>query len=258
MEPILTAEDLYFRYSESGDWVLKGVNIALYPGEWVGILGGNGSGKSTLAKLLNGLLLPQKGTVKIFGLNPNVQEDLPLIHQKVGMIFQNPENQIVAMTVEDDIAFGLENLGLPLQEIERRTDQVLEQMKLTPYRKTEPHRLSGGQKQRLAIAGVLAMRPEVIIFDEAASMLDPEGAYELLQTMIELHRQKITLVHITHELEEIRYADRLIVMEGGRILAEGRPMEVLIQVETLKKAALLPPFAVRLWDRLAREGIRLP
>lgn len=258
MESIITAKDLFFRYREEADDVLRGVDFELKAGEWLAILGGNGSGKSTLAKMMNGLIKPNRGSIQVLGLSPLNEKDLPLIRQKVGMVFQNPENQIVGSTVEDDIAFGLENIGLPPGEIDRRIDQVLEQMRLTPFRYREPHRLSGGQKQRLAIAGILAIEPEVIIFDEASSMLDPEGAYELLEIMRELHGQGISIIQITHDLEETRDADRLLIMKEGRLITTGEPEEILSDSQLLAASSLTPPFAVRIHEQLARAGIHIP
>lgn len=258
MESIITAKGLFFRYREEADDVLRGVDFELKAGEWLAILGGNGSGKSTLAKMINGLIKPHRGFIQVLGLSPLNEKDLPLIRQKVGMVFQNPENQIVGSTVEDDIAFGLENIGLPPAEIDRRIDQVLEQMRLTPFRYREPHRLSGGQKQRLAIAGILAIEPEVIIFDEASSMLDPEGAYELLEIMRELHGQGISIIQITHDLEETRDADRLLIMKEGRLITTGEPEEILFDSRLLAASSLTPPFAVRVHEQLARAGIHIP
>lgn len=258
MESIITAKGLFFRYREEADDVLRGVDFELKAGEWLAILGGNGSGKSTLAKMINGLIKPHRGSIQVLGLSPLNEKDLPLIRQKVGMVFQNPENQIVGSTVEDDIAFGLENIGFPPGEIDRRIDQVLEQMRLTPFRYREPHRLSGGQKQRLAIAGILAIEPEVIIFDEASSMLDPEGAYELLEIMRELHGQGISIIQITHDLEETRDADRLLIMKEGRLITTGEPEEILSDSQLLAASSLTPPFAVRIHEQLARAGIHIP
>lgn len=258
MEQIVVAEGLFFRYHAGDEWVLRGIDFAIEKGEWVAIIGSNGSGKSTLARILGGLLRPERGEVLLLGLDPRKEEDLPLIHQKVGMIFQNPENQIVGATVEDDIAFGLENIGLPPAEIEMRIDWALQRMGLTPFRMREPHRLSGGQKQRLAIAGVLAMRPEIILFDEASSMLDPQGAEELLTMMKELHEEGLTIIQITHDLEEVRSANRILLMNDGQILATGKPLELLAQESRLIASSLRPPFALRLYERFRRGGIHFP
>lgn len=257
MQPIIELKDIWFRYSEEADWVLKGINFALKQGEWITILGGNGSGKSTFAKLLNGLLLPTQGELSLFGQTPQTEQERWEARQKVGMIFQNPENQIVAMTVEDDIAFGLENLGIPPHEMEQRIDQVLALLKLTEFRKSEPHKLSGGQKQRLAIAGVLAMRPQVMIFDESTSMLDPQGAADVMTIVKELHQSGISIIHITHEVEEALESNRILVFHRGEIKLSGTPGEVLNDPEKLMQYGLIPPFAIRVRDALQKKGCML-
>lgn len=254
MQTIIDVQDIWFRYPEEENWVLKGIDFSLKQGEWVTILGGNGSGKSTFAKLLNGLLVPSRGYLSVFGISPKSEDEIWNIRQKVGMIFQNPENQIVAMTVEDDIAFGLENLGVEPAEMEQRIDEVLEQLGISEYRKSEPHKLSGGQKQRLAIAGVLAMRPQVMIFDESTSMLDPQGAADVLGIMRSLQQQGISIIHITHEMDEVYYSDRILVFKHGKIKKEGTPREVLSDVNVLNEAGLIPPFAVRVRDALMKKG----
>lgn len=255
--PIIQIEDLWFRYPELEDWTIRGIDFTLYQGEWVTILGGNGSGKSTFAKLLNGLLLPTRGKVERFGKIQENEEEIWHIRQKIGMIFQNPENQIVAMTVEDDIAFGLENIGIDPDEIEQRIEDVLHKLKLSDFRTSEPYKLSGGQKQRLAIAGVLAMQPEVIIFDESTSMLDPLGAQDVLMIMESLRSQGISIIHITHEMDEVFHSDRAIVFQQGKIVAQGTPREVLANVEILETAGLIPPFAVRIREELRKQGVIL-
>jgi energy-coupling factor transport system ATP-binding protein len=257
MQPIIELKDIWFRYSEEADWVLKGINFSLKQGEWITILGGNGSGKSTFAKLLNGLLLPTQGELSLFGQMPQTEQERWEARQKVGMIFQNPENQIVAMTVEDDIAFGLENLGIPPHEMEQRIDQVLALLKLTEFRKSEPHKLSGGQKQRLAIAGVLAMRPQVMIFDESTSMLDPQGAADVMTIVKELHQSGISIIHITHEVEEALESNRILVFHRGEIKLSGTPREVLNDPEKLMQYGLIPPFAIRVRDTLQKKGCML-
>lgn len=257
MKTIIELQDMWFRYPEEGDWILKGIDFSLRAGEWVTILGGNGSGKSTFAKLLNGLLVPNKGRISLFGVTPKTDDELWQVRQRVGMIFQNPENQIVAMTVEDDVAFGLENLGVDPDEMEQRIDQVLEQLGIIEFRKREPHKLSGGQKQRLAIAGVLAMRPEVLIFDESTSMLDPRGAVDVLTIMQSLQQQGISIIHITHEMDEVYLSDRVIVFNKGIITKVGTPREVLFDTRILQEAGLIPPFAVRVRDKLRNQGYNI-
>lgn len=257
MKPIIELQDIYFRYTEDQDWTLKGMDFSLHAGEWVTILGGNGSGKSTFAKLLNGLLIPNRGLIRLFGTTPKTEEEIWHVRQKVGMIFQNPENQIVAMTVEDDVAFGLENIGVHPDEMEERIEQALQELGIAEYRTVEPHKLSGGQKQRLAIAGVLAMRPQVMIFDESTSMLDPQGAEEVIQIMHRLKQQGISIVHITHEMNEVYWSDRALLFHEGKILAEGNPRDLLSNIERLQEARLLPPFVVRVRDALLREGMNI-
>lgn len=257
MQPIIDAKDIWFRYTEEDNWVLHGIDFQLFQGEWVTILGGNGSGKSTFAKLLNGLLVPTKGEIHVFGKVAKTDDELWHVRQQVGMVFQNPENQIVAMTVEDDVAFGLENLGVEPDEMEKRIDQVLTQIGLIEFRSREPHKLSGGQKQRLAIAGVLAMRPQVIIFDESTSMLDPQGSADVLQVMQQLKSQGISIIHITHEMDEVYYSDRILVFNRGVISIEGNLREVMTDATLLSKAGLVPPFTVRVRDRLLSEGARI-
>ncbi len=254
METIIELQDIWFRYTEEDDWILKGIDFSLQAGEWVTILGGNGSGKSTFAKLLNGLLVPNKGHISLFGVTPQTDDEIWRVRQRVGMIFQNPENQIVAMTVEDDVAFGLENLGVDPDEMEQRIDQVLEQLGIKEFRHREPHKLSGGQKQRLAIAGVLAMRPEVMIFDESTSMLDPQGTEDVLAIMKNLQQQGISIIHITHEMDEVYYCDRAIVFKQGKIIKMGNPREVLSDTQALLEAGLIPPFAVRVREKLITNG----
>lgn len=258
MTTIIELQNIWFRYpEEDGDWILKGIDFSLRAGEWVTILGGNGSGKSTFAKLLNGLLVPNKGHISLFGETPKTDDELWQVRQRVGMIFQNPENQIVAMTVEDDVAFGLENLGVDPDEMEDRIEQVLTQLGIIEFRKREPHKLSGGQKQRLAIAGVLAMRPEVMIFDESTSMLDPQGTVDVLTIMQRLQQQGISIIHITHEMDEVYLSDRVVVFNKGVITNVGTPREVLSDTQVLQEASLIPPFAVRVRDKLTKQGYNI-
>ncbi len=211
--------------SETHQEVLSNITLSLHEGEFVVLLGRNGSGKSTLAKHCNGLLLPKQGMVLVDGMDTKREEHLWEIRRRVGLVFQNPDNQLIATTVEEDVAFGPENLGLPPAEIRRRVEEVLEIVGMRGYEKKEPHTLSGGQKQKVAIAGVLAMRPEYLVLDEATSMLDPEGRAELMALLLQL-KNTITVFHITHQVEEAVYADRVLVIDEGKIVAEGTPREV--------------------------------
>ncbi|MFP5521725.1 energy-coupling factor transporter ATPase [Peptococcus simiae] len=225
---------------------LAGVSLQVSPGEYLAVLGRNGCGKSTLAKHLNALLLPTEGEVLVDGLNTKDPDLTLAIRQKVGMVFQNPDNQLVATTVMEDVAFGPENLGLPREEILKRIDEALARVRMTDFKEAEPHHLSGGQKQRVAIAGVLAMEPDYIVFDEPTAMLDPRGREEILATMLELKAAGIGVVNITHYMEEAVPADRVLVMTGGEIVLEGRPREIFSQVETLKDLHLDVPVVTEL------------
>ncbi len=249
-EPIIRLENVHFQYERPGEapiQALKGVDLAIAPGEYVVILGHNGSGKSTLAKHLNALLVPTTGNVWVRGWNTRDQERWREIRSTVGMVFQSPDNQIVATVVEEDVAFGPENMGLPHDEIVRRVDWALEQVGMTPYRYRAPHRLSGGQKQRVAIAGMLAMRPQVLVLDEATAMLDPIGRQDILAIAHRLNKEEgITIVAITHFMEEAVAADRVIVMAEGRIQLEGTPREVFNQRALLRSLHMEPPPITRL------------
>lgn len=260
MEPIIRLDGAGFRYDHlqerpEAEWALRGVHLQVGSGEYIAVMGPNGSGKSTLAKLLNGLLLPSEGKVWVGGLDTGLEKNHPLIRQKVGMVFQNPDNQIVGTTVKDDVAFGMENLGVPRQEMLKRIDQVLQQVGLRGREASSPHHLSGGQKQRLAIAGVMAMRPEVIIFDEATSMLDPGGRREVLDAITELHRQGTTVIHITHSVKEAFQAERVVVMADGRIEWSGAPHELFHRREELTRWSLEVPLPLELKERLRRRGL---
>ncbi|MGN0985665.1 MAG: energy-coupling factor transporter ATPase [Candidatus Enterenecus sp.] len=261
-DPIIKTEQLTFRYTtEEGvaPTVLDGIDLAIEPGSFVAILGHNGSGKSTLAKHMNAILLPSGGKVYVDGMD-TADEDLLLdIRRQVGMVFQNPDNQIVASVVEEDVAFGPENLGVPSEEIRSRVDGVLEQVGMSSYARHAPHLLSGGQKQRVAIAGVLAMRPRCIVLDEPTAMLDPVGRREVLDTVKQLNREQgITVVLITHHMDEAAQAGRLIVMHDGRIMADGSPAEVFRDVEGLRALGLEVPEPVALMYELRRAGLDVP
>jgi energy-coupling factor transport system ATP-binding protein len=240
--------------------VLHGIDLCINRGEYIAIIGHNGSGKSTLAKLLNLVLEPTGGVIYVDGVNvasPDMtDDDVFALRQKVGMVFQNPDNQLVATVVEEDVAFGPENLGVPSEEIRRRVDDALAMVGMSEYAKHEPHRLSGGQKQRVAIAGIIAMMPECMIFDESTAMLDPLGRREVLDTMEMLHREKnITVITITHHMDEAARADRIIVLDDGRVLRDGTPEEIFSDPEPLLKAGLDVPQSAALIHRLRAKGL---
>jgi energy-coupling factor transport system ATP-binding protein len=258
LKPLIELDRVEFAYPQEPDkHILKDVCLTIKQGEFVSIIGHNGSGKSTLAKHMNGLLLPTSGKVTINGLDTADQVNVWKVRQQVGMVFQNPDNQFVAPTVIDDVAFGLENIGLPREEMHDRIETALRQVSMQDYKDREPHRLSGGQKQRVAIAGVIAMRPHVIVFDESTAMLDPIGRKEVIETARALNQSGITIVLITHNLEEALFADRLIVMNKGMILREGTPSEVFSHIEELKTIGLDVPFTVELSQRLKKRGLPL-
>ena len=238
---------------------LRGVDTAIEKGSFVVVLGHNGSGKSTFAKCLNAILLPCGGKVYVEGMDTKKEELLLEIRRRVGMVFQNPDNQIVANVVEEDVAFAPENLGVPTAEIRRRVDDALAAVGMTEFTRHAPHLLSGGQKQRVAIAGVIAMEPECIVLDEATAMLDPSGRREVLDTVHRLNRQRgITVVHITHHMSEAEDADRVIVMNDGVVAMDGAPREIFSRVEELQALGLAAPDTVELLRRLNRHGMDLP
>jgi energy-coupling factor transport system ATP-binding protein len=262
LSEIIKIEDLTFRYTtEDGvaPTVLDGVTLSIQAGSFVAVLGHNGSGKSTLAKHMNAILLPSGGKVYVDGLDTADEEHLLDIRRQVGMVFQNPDNQIVASVVEDDVAFAPENLGVPPNEIRERVDAALKAVGMTEYALHAPHLLSGGQKQRVAIAGVLAMRPRCVVLDEPTAMLDPVGRREVMDTILELKEQfGITLVLITHHMDEAALADRLVVMHDGRIAADGAPKEVFQNVEYLRSLGLEAPETVALMYELRQNGLDVP
>lgn len=255
---IIKAENVHYTYEDSGDSILRGIDLTVKEGEFLCILGHNGSGKSTLAKVLGGLFLPSEGRVEICGMDTADPESAFNIRQRAGMVFQNPDNQLVATVVEDDIAFGMENLGVPAPEMNRRIDEVLAAVGMSEFRKSAPHKLSGGQKQRIAIAGILAMRPEILILDEPTAMLDPSGRAEVMKSVEQLRRRGMTIVHITHFMEETVSADRLIVMSEGRILLQGTPREVFPRQEQLRSLSLDVPQMTALAHDLIRFGADIP
>ncbi len=262
MEPIIRLQDLRFEYlSFEGEEIaaLNGVTLDIQKGEFVAIIGHNGSGKSTLAKHLNALLRPSSGVVWIKGMDTRDEDKLWEIRQTAGMVFQNPDNQLVATVVEEDVAFGPENLGLPPEEIRKRVDEALKVVGMQEYAQAAPHYLSGGQKQRVAIAGILAMKPEIIVLDEPTAMLDPVGRHEVMETIKYLNKHEgITVVHITHYMEEAVDADRVIVMEQGKIVLQGTPRQVFSQVKVLKEIGLDVPQVTELAYRLKAEGLDIP
>ncbi len=257
MENMISINNLDFSYNEEdkGVKVIDNLNISVKKGEFLVILGHNGSGKSTLAKLINGLLTPTSGDILVENMNTKNPEEIWNIREKAGMVFQNPDNQLVATIVEEDVAFGPENLGVPSEEIRKRVDKALELVEMSKYKKHAPHLLSGGQKQRIAIAGILAMEPDCIIFDEPTAMLDPTGRNEVMKTIETLNKkEEKTIVLITHFMDEAVKADRVIVMEKGRIVLEGTPREVFSQVDTIKSLGLDVPQVTELAHELIKEG----
>lgn len=256
-KPIVSLENISFRYDNSETYALQNVTFDIYEGEWLAIVGHNGSGKSTMAKLLNGLQFPQQGEITVAGIKLN-ESSVWETRRKVGMVFQNPDNQFVGSTVEDDVAFGLENNGIEREEMVQRVYQSLKKVKMDQFLNQEPHHLSGGQKQRVAIAGVLALRPSIIILDEATSMLDPRGREEVLETVRELKGEKnLTVISITHDLDEAAKADRMIVMNKGMVYREGSPEEIFSMEEELVGLGLDIPFAVKMSNAFRQNGLSL-
>ncbi len=272
MERFIRTENLSFAYpsdeensSEVSAFAVNDINIDINRGEYVAILGHNGSGKSTFAKLLNLIIVPKSGKIIMDGNDittnaENISDDeIFAIRRKVGMVFQNPDNQLVANVVEEDVAFGPENLGIPREEIRQRVDEALKTVGMTSYAQHAPHRLSGGQKQRVAIAGIIAMTPECIILDEATAMLDPVGRKEVMNTVEKLNREKnMTVIHITHYMEEAIRADRVIVINDSRVYMDGTPKEVFSRIEDLKKVGLEAPQGTELLFELKKLGYDLP
>ena len=263
MQPMIQTDALSFSYPvEEGQrrtTALDNVTLSIEKGSFVVVLGHNGSGKSTLAKHMNAVLLPSGGAVYVEGMDTKKEELLLEIRRRVGMVFQNPDNKIVANVVEEDVAFAPENLGVPTAEIRRRVDDALAAVGMTEFTRHAPHLLSGGQKQRVAIAGVIAMEPECIVLDEATAMLDPSGRREVLDTVHRLNRERgITVVHITHHMSEAEDADRVIVMNDGVVAMDGAPREIFSRVEELQALGLAAPDTVELLRRLNRHGMDLP
>lgn len=260
MTEILSLQNITFTYDLEQPEVknaVEDVSFSVEQGEWIAIVGHNGSGKSTIAKIMNGLLFPQEGTVEIFGMPMN-EENLWSIRSQLGMVFQNPDNQFVGATVQDDVAFALENNGVPYEDMVSRVEQALEQVEMSGFMNHEPQHLSGGQKQRVAIAGALALRPKLLILDEATSMLDPQGRQEVLDTVRTLREETgLTVLSITHDLEEAILADRLLFMNQGEKFAEGKPSEIFALGEQLIALGLDLPFSMKMAHLLMQEGVSL-
>ena len=263
MNDMIVTEHLAYCYPGMDDMpgvaVFEDMNLSVQQGSFVAVLGMNGCGKSTLAKHFNSILLPTGGKVFVCGIDTANEDRLMVIRRNVGMVFQNPDNQIVANVVEEDVAFGPENLGIASPEIRNRVDKALKQVGMYEYREHAPHLLSGGQKQRIAIAGIIAMEPKCIVLDEPTAMLDPRGRREVMETIQRLNREKkITVVLITHHMDEAARADRVVVLHKGKVAADGAPKEVFSQVELLHSIGLAAPESVELCWQLNREGFDLP
>ena len=254
MADFIKVDNVSFSYEDNK--VLDNISLSVKEGEFVALLGHNGCGKSTMARLFNVLLTPNSGTVTIDGINPKTEDDVYEIRSRVGLVLQNPDNQLVATIVEEDVAFGPENLGIPPKEIRERVDNALKAVDMYHYRKHAPHKLSGGQKQRVAIAGIIAMEPKCIVLDEPTAMLDPKGRQEVIQTIKKLNKEhNITIVLITHYMDEAVQADRVIVMDKGKVLTQGTPQQVFSNVELLKTHALDVPQSVELMYLLQQKGV---
>ena len=259
-------ENIYYRYKDGemdigiNDVIaLDGITLDIPKGQFVVVLGRNGSGKSTLARNMNALLIPDAGAIYISGLDTRIESNVWEIRKKTGMVFQNPDNQIVGTTVEEDVAFGVENIGVKTAEIRVRVDEAVNEVGMSEYMNSAPHLLSGGQKQRVAIAGILAMKPECIVLDEATAMLDPVGRDEVLSVVRRLNKEEnITIIHITHHMNEAIEADRVIVVDGGKVILDGKPKEVFKNVDILKSVGLSVPQVTEVFHKLIAKGIVLP
>jgi energy-coupling factor transport system ATP-binding protein len=257
VEPLIRVDSVSVAYQVPGGTVraLNGLSLDVQRGEWLTVIGHNGSGKSTLAKLFNGLVIPGRGTVTVDGLSTADDEERKRIRQIVGMVFQDPDNQIVATVVEEDVAFGPENLGLPRAQIRERVDDAMRRLEIEDLRLRAPHQLSGGQKMRVAIAGVLAMRPAVLVLDESTAMLDPSGRAEVLEAARGLHRAGVTIVAITHFMSEVTFADRVVVLAEGQIALEGEPRTLFARPERLRELELDVPQVTEIAARLRARGV---
>lgn len=258
-QPVISIKNIYFNYQDQDTReALSDVSLDVFEGEWLAIIGHNGSGKSTLAKMMNGLLEASSGEIYIDG-ELLMEETVYEARRKVGMVFQNPDNQFVGTTVEDDIAFGLENIGMSREEMVQKINASLEMVRMTSFKEKEPARLSGGQKQRVAIAGMIALAPKVVILDEATSMLDPQGRFEVISTIQQLHKDKgITVISITHDLDEAAQADRVLLMEGGKVNRIGKPSEIFGMGTALVDKGLDVPFSEKLKAVLKEKGLNVP
>lgn len=266
MDSIISVKNVTYEYKNEDDYkdegavvaAVKDLSLNIERGSFTVILGHNGSGKSTLAKMLNGLNKPTSGDILVDGINTKDEEKEIEVKRKVGMVFQNPDNQIIASIVEEDVAFGPENLGVPPKEIKERVDDALKAVDMLEFKESTPHRLSGGQKQRIAIAGIIAMRPECLVLDEPTAMLDPKGRAEIIETLIRLNKEKgITVVLITHYMEEAQNADRVLVMNDGEIIADDKPKVIFSDVERLKKVGLDVPQTAELLYNLKKNGFNV-
>lgn len=258
MEKIIEFKNVSFKYPDENAEALKNLNLDFYKGQFTCVLGHNGSGKSTMAKLINALYIPTEGTVTSYGYDTSVEENEMNIRRNVGMVFQNPDNQIVATIVEDDVAFGPENLGVKREEIRRRVDEALKLVDMYDYRRHEPHRLSGGQKQRVAIAGIIAMQTNCIVLDEPTAMLDPKGRKEVLNALFKLKNELgISIILVTHFMDEAVLADRVVVMNDGGVILDGTPQEVFSHTELLKSIGLTVPKPLELATELKKCGVEL-
>lgn len=264
---MIKVRDLAFEYIRRDDGgnveainrAIDGVNLDVEKGDFIAILGANGSGKSTLAKHINALLYPTEGAVWVNGLKTSEEKNLLEIRRTAGMVFQNPDNQIIATVVEEDVGFGPENLGIPTEEIWRRVEESLKAVGMLEYRKQSPNKLSGGQKQRVAIAGIMAMKPQCIVLDEPTAMLDPEGRKEVISTVSSLNKsEKITVLLITHHMDEVIHADKVFVMDRGKVVMQGTPREIFSKVDELKKYRLDVPQVTELAYELKKEGLDIP
>ncbi len=255
---IIRVENLSFKYKQESALALKNVSFSVEEGEFLAIIGHNGSGKSTLAKTLNALIIPEDGEVFVCGNSTKDKEKLFEIRKNVGVVFQNPDNQLVASIVEDDVAFGPENIGLKREEIKERIDFALDAVGMTEFKDKTPTHLSGGQKQRIAIAGVLAVKPKVLVLDESTAMLDPKGRKEVMEVVKKLNKDGMTIIHITHYMDEVTEADRVLVMSGGEIKLSGNPQEIFSQKQLLIDLELDVPEAKKIADELIKAGFDVP